>query len=667
MPKTLATFSFPPGASFQAGQRVQILNGPRARSVGTVVDYATNGDANKRLVVVEIDGSRERVTVKEDDCRAVFFSFAEPGALCFDGEIPQPGQVPTGKWDRFTTWGWSVKEGKQSEFTEETLKQIIENFVARGILLPLDYNHQSNFVQVNGQAAPSLARYSALAAVHGGRVFASGAVPGFDGAALDPTGKGDGLYGYRCEVTPLGQQLLPNYRYLSPMFIPAGKDEQGRPIGYCLLAVAATDVPFQGDRGDGAPELTFGAPVNLTCSVCGQKLADVDRDGKLPPHNCPGSEQAPGAGGVAANNGGGHMAKFDAKLMKRLGFEENADDAAIKAAYARRMEGCGKAFDEAMEGEAPKDAEAAKAMAKRFEEEAKSLEEEAKAFEDAKFADEPGKEPMATSMRRMARRFCRLAAFAGDVPLEGGAIPAPAGPPPAPNAEPDGDEAKAMSALSESLKQRGVNVPEKASRAVLMSLAASAPAAYDEGKIASLVDQRIKAQREADAQAARAQEAGQLVTMAKNAGAPAHEITALGIVAKANLELAREMAKRYAAPSASPMLFSRLTSQGAPIGEPPGQGVSGARKMATAAAAVAEKRGGAVIFSPDAPLADKAKEYAASKDPVIMARLDAMLPNEQERKNPLVRLITAQKLAEEMHPDMVEMAEGMTTAIAMGH
>jgi len=63
--------------------------------------------------------------------------------------------------------------------------------------------------------------------------------------APDPTGLENGLYGYRSQVTPLGEKLLPNYRFISPMFTDDGYDEAGNPIGYDLFDVAATNTPFQ--------------------------------------------------------------------------------------------------------------------------------------------------------------------------------------------------------------------------------------------------------------------------------------------------------------------------------------------------------------------------------------------------------------------------------------
>lgn len=158
---------------------------------------------------------------------------------------PMPGQpVATGMWDQVMTWGEKTKEGSDSVFDEFTLGQIVDNFRGRKNLIGMDYEHQTANSPANGAPAPQLALYNALAVIRNGKVI--------DFASRDellqppnPDGKSDGLYAYRCEVTPLGQQLLPNYRYISPMFDTDGADEQGNAIGYDLLNISAVSVPFQ--------------------------------------------------------------------------------------------------------------------------------------------------------------------------------------------------------------------------------------------------------------------------------------------------------------------------------------------------------------------------------------------------------------------------------------
>jgi hypothetical protein len=49
-----------------------------------------------------------------------------------------------------------------------------------------------------------------------------------------------------------------------------------------------------------------------------------------------------------------------------------------------------------------------------------------------------------------------------------------------------------------------------------------------------------------------------------------------------------------------------------------------------------------------------------------MSRLDAMLPTKSDRTNPAMRLLKAQQLAAEMHPDLAAAAEDGELAISMG-
>lgn len=160
--------------------------------------------------------------------------------------------VKTQVWDQFMTWGTKRKAGQDSVFDETTLGQIVNNFRARTNLIGMDYEHQTASASENGAPAPQLAFYNALAIVRNGKVidFATRDESVQPPAVTPQTS--DGLYGYRCEVTPLGQQLLPNYKYLSPFFDVDGADEQERPIGYDLMNVSAVSVPFQ----DGC-EITF--------------------------------------------------------------------------------------------------------------------------------------------------------------------------------------------------------------------------------------------------------------------------------------------------------------------------------------------------------------------------------------------------------------------------
>ncbi len=213
-------------------------------------------------------------------------------SLNFDASLGEDGQIRTSVWDRFTTWGSKFKEGQETRFDEETLGQMTKNWRKRGDALAMDHNHQSSYASENGQPAPALAWYNALVVVRNGQCIAFEKLD--DSSAVEPpqvAAMSDGLWGYRSEVTPLGQELLPNFKYLSPTFSPEGTDEQGLPIGYVLHAVAATNTPFQSGTG-------------ITFDKGKRKMAT----------------------------------KFEEDTMAKLGLEPGADDDAVKTAYAKKME-----------------------------------------------------------------------------------------------------------------------------------------------------------------------------------------------------------------------------------------------------------------------------------------------------------------------------------------
>lgn len=164
-----------------------------------------------------------------------------------------------GTWDLVCVPGRDEKDGQITEFSTATMAQMVLNFAERADLVPMDHNHQSSFVSANGQPAPALAFYGALAVVdERGIVVASAAArevrprPGSVAVLISRARtyegidrKRPGLWAFRSEVTPLGQELLANYRYVSPTFISEGTRRDGSACGYCLLAVAATNTPWQ--------------------------------------------------------------------------------------------------------------------------------------------------------------------------------------------------------------------------------------------------------------------------------------------------------------------------------------------------------------------------------------------------------------------------------------
>lgn len=179
-----------------------------------------------------------------------------------------------GKWSRIATFGPKSKDGAEMMFDATTLGQMVDNAAARGDRIAIDNDHASAYPETRD--APALGFFGALAVVAGGRVVKS-----WNGSP-DPAGLADGLYGRLDEITPRGEDPLvglANYRTMSPMFVEEGTDEQNRPIGYALLNVAATNVPFQ----SGAEIMFFGVPgnsnANQSRTSAAQAMAVYDSDG----------------------------------------------------------------------------------------------------------------------------------------------------------------------------------------------------------------------------------------------------------------------------------------------------------------------------------------------------------------------------------------------------
>jgi|JI9StandDraft_1071089.scaffolds.fasta_scaffold04260_5 hypothetical protein len=162
-----------------------------------------------------------------------------------------------GKWDRFMTPGPKVQDGTDFDFSSETFGQIVRNFsrVYSERRLPLDFRH--NAIRDSDLPEQNLAYYDSLASVIGGKVEAfwsqdpSVAAPnptellaGLQ-AKFPRVTSCDGLWGRKCEITPMGEACLPNMEQLSPLFSKDDQDEAGNPIGYNLLNVSAVGIAFQ--------------------------------------------------------------------------------------------------------------------------------------------------------------------------------------------------------------------------------------------------------------------------------------------------------------------------------------------------------------------------------------------------------------------------------------
>jgi len=263
---------------------------------------------------------------------------------------PLIGGLTAGKWDRFATFGTKNQNGNVFTFSVETFGQIVDNFERgfRGRRLGMDYEHQALNAIENGQPAPNLAYYNALAVIKAGAVvqFSSqdAALPQPAPSVLlealrqrypdDPDA--DGLWGFRCEHTPLGAQLLPNYEQISPLFAAEGQDEQGNDVGYQLLNVSAVGVAFQ-DRT--VLNLRTRTTSALSADKQGAKMADEENK----------DEKPAGATRAAA--------------CKALGLPEDASDDNFHGAVLAKY-GAAPAADEDEDEEAKKKKEAdAAAMA----------------------------------------------------------------------------------------------------------------------------------------------------------------------------------------------------------------------------------------------------------------------------------------------------------------
>lgn len=240
------------------------------------------------------------------------------------------GGVAECKWDRFATFGEKIQDGQKFSFSVETFGQMVDNFARMfsGRRLGMDYEHQAMNAAQNGKPAPCLAYYNALCVVEAGQVVKFYAQKP-DVPPPDPTlllvqlrerfpdyDTADGLWGYRCEVTPLGRELLPNYEQISPLFTADGTDEQQRPIGYHLMNVSAVNVAFQ----DGTV---------LFDSINKRALAQSDSSLHVPvPETRKGSKMAD----KEEKDEGEKPSALRSECMKKLGLPDDASDDAMYGA-----------------------------------------------------------------------------------------------------------------------------------------------------------------------------------------------------------------------------------------------------------------------------------------------------------------------------------------------
>lgn len=183
--------------------------------------------------------------------------------------VSRPQDFGVGKWSRIATYG--TKRQRQAdgsvrvfEFDNANFLQGLRNFrtqfAGRGKGMGSDFEHQTLNSPINGRPAPNLCYWTALAVLdQTGRVVGLEDLRG-DAAPLDPVAERDrlaaqnpaddpdpaGTWAYCGEITPLGEQLIPNYSQLSPLFSDDDEDEAGNPIGFAWQNVSFVNVAFQG-------------------------------------------------------------------------------------------------------------------------------------------------------------------------------------------------------------------------------------------------------------------------------------------------------------------------------------------------------------------------------------------------------------------------------------
>ena len=340
------------GREVREGDRVMFRRPGGGSARGTVVGITPDG----RVVIDTDDGATYSIKAADVVVYAKDTAMAtSEGALHHDELLGEPQgmtrnvltvpawrfSISTGRWDQFAKLGQFEKDGASVVFDEKTLGQIVDNFAGRQNDLGMDHEHQALNAPLNGQPAPALAWYSALALVVGGKLvrFAS-----HDESVQkpDPAGLEDGLYGFRAHVTPLGEQLLPNYRYISPAFTTDGANEKGEPIGYDLLNIAATSTPFLDGMAPIEMRRMTASPIAfdlrsdaresfagdvITCPDCqkpGVKVIGISP--RLADHDKPSGGRCPSSGkyvteftrGRLTAMAGGYLSQRDVEDLKHM-------------------------------------------------------------------------------------------------------------------------------------------------------------------------------------------------------------------------------------------------------------------------------------------------------------------------------------------------------------
>lgn len=540
-----------------------------------------------------------------------------PRPTCtFDAQAGSDGVIRPGVWDRVCVPGTDLKEGQATVFDIETMSQMVANFEERGDPIPIDYNHQSNLVAQNGQPAPALGFYGALALVMGGKLqrigFARATQPAPGSLACDPSSANpldidlsrDGLWAFRTEVTQLGASLLKNYKLLSPTFLPDGTRRDGSACGYMLCAVAATNTPWQG-----------GTQISF-----------------------------------ARAEGGAEKEKTMPKLSKLAAFaglSDAADDDAITQGIMAQLAKMASAacMDEDFDATGG----------------AQSLEDALMGFEGS--SDDP-----VVSMRKMAAKFRRMAKFAGgnsagpvDALQPKDISTAPPLPSETPLAgSPNSGDANKFDVDPSNKEQNAAihlktgNVHDEGgrhSRFDAMAAQMAVQQAALEATRAQLAALQAKENaREAEVKKAQERKFEQLADQAVAGGYPKHARAALLKVARADFEAARASVEHFL-PKGPAHLFDRLSQAGGPIG-----GDTSVREESLELKNKVVQTGFGVFKETDTAFATEAKRIAMSSDPAVKAKVDGMLSAKQ-REQMFNRLLAAHTIIRREMPHLVPQGE----------
>lgn len=627
------------------------------------------------------------------------------------------GRIQVGRWDRVATFGEGpdgvkVKGGDEVNFTPETFTAMVENWYKRGGPLPLCLDHTS---ALGGQVrAPAAAFYDAACVVYRGQTVTLRKLAGSTATppnlerlteqvqrfATDenPQPTPDGLWFYRAEITPLGEhptEGLRNYRGLSPFFIMDGTDEQERPIGPVIFDTAAVNVQFQagceltmsalsapaaqgvtmaeygpwgsgyevGDRVDaGLPGggNSQGFVIKIERTNGGSRLVTIrGRSGDFQAHG----DQVRKAAMSAAPSGNGAI-KMAIKVGDSVRDTSENDDGRVTAVNGGEIT---IKWNHGGQGKYPRD---------EWPNERSGTSSDPHTFSRTGAARRMG----ASMDPEMMKKF-GLADGAGPddkvakfksacmdaMPDERKAMAASL------DEHPEHEGAKGLSAMLKRMdampepapaamaavepdKDDKDKEPEKmADDAEKKVMAATLKTAM--GRLATL--EAAEAERTKAAQAEIDAQINALADGAVKGGYPAEDRPALVTFARTNYKAAHAAVKHLLPKEtgAPAHLFGRVTSGGKPIGAP-------AEHYAAAPKGPRVIRGGGIdVLISDDDSAEAIAQMAASKDPVVMGKIDAMLaPN--ERAQMWCRLAAAGKIAEKEQPHIFEAERNR--AILMG-